>query len=202
MVPPREGCRVFFCHIIGKERGGGTEHLGGPPSCPKRWPQKRGAAFWAPGSSVGRAMGTQGERGVTITAPAFGHGAASLPFPSWLFFSGLGFFPHQAHPKRLALAWRKGSPEPAVSVRRHKPGYLRPRDADPGAPAALFWWWNRKKKTHFGFSSVLFPRLGLGKVVTGRGASAFFGFWSVKIPSEAGVASLGAGPRAPAAVPL
>lgn len=163
VVPPIEGCRVFFCHIIGKERGGGTEHLGGPPSCPKRWPQKRGAAFWAPGSSVGRAMGTQGERGVTITAPAFGHGAASLPFPSRLFFSGLGFFPHRAHPKRLALAWRKGSPEPAVSVRRHKPGYLRPRDADPGAPAALFWWWNRKKKLISGFPPFCSPAWGSGR---------------------------------------
>lgn len=65
----------------------------GAPILPQTMAPKRGAAFWAPGSSVGRAMGTQGERGVTITAPAFGHGAASLPFPSLPGFSfrGWGF---------------------------------------------------------------------------------------------------------------
>lgn len=117
-------------------------------------------------------MGTQGERGLTITAPAFGHGAASLPgfsFRGWVFL-------HRSHPKRLALAWRKGPPEPAVSVRRHKPGYLRPRDAAPGAPAALFWWWNRKKNLGSGFPPFCSPAWGSGRLVTGRGASAFLVF--------------------------
>lgn len=173
----------------------------GAPILPQTMAPKRGAAFWAPGSSVGRAMGTQGERGVTITAPAFGHGAASLPFPSWLFFSGLGFFPQPGSSQTPRSGLEERVPG-ASGVRPQTQTRLPPSSGRrPRGTRGAFLVVEQKKKTHFGFSSVLFPRLGLGKVVTGRGASAFFGFWSVKIPSEAGVASLGAGPRAPAAVP-
>lgn len=64
---------------------------GGPHPAPNDGPKEGSSILGTRLLGLGhgrRAMGTQGERGVTITAPAFGHGAASLPgfsFRGWVF---------------------------------------------------------------------------------------------------------------------
>lgn len=44
-------------------RAASALHLGGPPSCPKLMAPKRGAAFWAPGSSAGPREACNGDTG-------------------------------------------------------------------------------------------------------------------------------------------
>lgn len=193
-------------------RAARAANLGGAPSCPR----PEGADGPGEGSSCwgtrllgwaarAAAMGTQGQRGVTITGPAFGRGPGALhrarprgrgagaaarrlfPFPCFSF--RVCVFPHRSRPNASLWPGGKGprskrcpsaDKNQATSVLGTR---ARPAAAPQGARSAFLLAVGRKTSVRVFLHSLPLPGTREGG---GWGGEVllfffFFFFWSVKI---------------------